>query len=173
MCGKMRAGEGTRVIREGPTIEIRLVDGDDAVIDARTLFKEYASSFERELSFRDFARELVELPGAYVPPEGALLLARYDGRLAGCVALCPLDNGVCEMRRLFVRHQFRGKGVGKRLALAVIEAARDAGHRVMRLDVAPWMEEAIAMYRTMGFRPIEPYRSEFVTGTMFMELRLA
>ena len=117
------------MFRRRGKIEIRPADRDGDIADARTLFREYASSLGRELSFQDFARELAELPGAYAPPAGALLLAHCDGRLAGCVALRPLGGGACQMRRLFVRHQFRGKGVGKRLALAVIGSAREAGHR--------------------------------------------
>jgi GNAT superfamily N-acetyltransferase len=144
------------VVPRASAIEIGPMDGNGGVADVRTLFKEYASSLGHEFSLQDFALELAELPGPYAPPDGALLLARCDGRLAGCVALRPLGGGACQMRRLFVRHQFRGKGVGKRLALAVIEAARGAGHTVMRLDVSPWMVEAIAMYRAMGFRPAAP-----------------
>ncbi len=144
------------MVHRASAIEIGPMDLDGGVADARALFKEYASSLGHEFSLQDFARELAELPGAYAPPDGALLLARWDGRLAGCVALRPLGGGVCQMRRLFVRHQFRGKGLGKRLALEVIEAARGAGHTVMRLEVSPWMVEAIAMYRAMGFQPIAP-----------------
>ncbi|HQU34731.1 MAG TPA: GNAT family N-acetyltransferase [Thermoanaerobaculaceae bacterium] len=149
--------EGITLFRKRGTIEIRPADRDGDIAEARTLMKEYASSLGREFSLQDFARELAELPGVYAPPSGALLLARCDGRLAGCAALRSLGGGACQMRRLFVRHQFRGKGVGKRLAVAVIEVARGAGHTLMRLDVAPWMEEAIAMYRAMGFREIEPH----------------
>ena len=167
----MRA-EGTFLFRKKGTIEIRPVDADGDIADARTLLKEYASSLGHEFSLQDFARELAELPGAYAPPAGTLLLARCDGRLAGCVALRPLAGGACQMRRLFVRHQFRGKGVGKRLALAVIQAAREAGHTLMRLDVAPWMVEAIAMYHAMGFRPIEPPPAS-AGGAVALELPLA
>ncbi len=145
------------MFRRKGKIEIRPVNGERDLAEARTLMKEYASSLGREFSLQDFARELAELPGVYAPPSGTLLLARCDGRLAGCVALRPLGGGACQMRRLFVRHQFRGKGVGKRLALAVIGAAREAGHTLMRLEVAPWMEEAIAMYRSMGFRQTETH----------------
>jgi GNAT superfamily N-acetyltransferase len=169
LYGKMRA-EGRTVFHRRGTIEIRPADRDGDIADARTLFREYASSLGHEFSLQDFARELADLPGVYAPPSGTLLLARCDGRLAGCVALRSLGGGACQMRRLFVRHQFRGKGVGKRLAAAVIEAARDAGHTVMRLDVAPWMEEAIAMYHAMGFRQIEPHPTS--GGVVSMELPL-
>ena len=167
----MRA-EAMRVRARTHKIEIRAADGDDSLADARKLFKEYASSLGRDLSLEDFARELIELPGQYRPPHGALLVAQCDGRPAGCVALRPLDDTLCEMKRLFVRHQFRGKGVGKRLALAVIETARDRGYRAMRISFAPWMEEAIAIYRGLGFRPIEAYRTGVFEGSVFLELTL-
>ncbi|HVN75480.1 MAG TPA: GNAT family N-acetyltransferase [Thermoanaerobaculaceae bacterium] len=158
--------------RNPAVIEVRRVDDDKSVASARALFREYAAAVARDLSLQDFGRELAELPGEYAPPRGALLLANCGGRLAGCVALRPLSDDACEMRRLFVRHQFRGKGVGKRLALAVIETARDGGYRAVRLNLAPWMEEAIVIYRTLGFRPIEPYRPDHVNGLVFMELPL-
>ncbi len=157
----------------GHKIEIRPADGEGALADARTLFKEYVSGLGRGVSFEDFARELAELPGEYGPPNGALLIATYDRRLAGCVALRPLEDGRCEMRRLFVRHQFRGKGVGKRLALAVIDAARERGYLATRIGFAPWMQEAIAIYRGLGFRPIEPYRTGAAEGSVFLELPLS
>jgi len=160
------------VFRRKNVIEIGSADGDEAVGQARELFKEYASSLEVDLSFQDFARELAELPGEYAPPSGALLFAFCDRRLAGCVALRPFAEGTCEMKRLYVRHQFRGKGVGKGLAVAVIERARQCGYRHMRLDTLPWMHEAIALYRALGFRPIEPYRPNPVEGAAFMELIL-
>ncbi len=153
-------------------IEVRRAEGDDAVADARLLLREYASAAARDLSLRELARELAELPGEYAPPGGAFLLATSGGRLAGCVALRPLGGDSGEMRRLFVRHQFRGKGVGKRLVLAVVEAARDAGYRAIRLTLAPWMEEAGAIYRALGFREIEAYHGEQADGQLFMELPL-
>jgi putative acetyltransferase len=167
----MRA-EALAVAPRTPKIEVRSVDGSDSLADARALFREYASRLGRDLSLEDFSRELVELPGSYGPPHGALLVAHCDGRLAGCVALRPIGDGLCEMKRLFVRHQFRGKGIGKRLALAVIEAARQRGYRAMRISFAPWMEEAIAIYRGLGFRPIEAYRTEVFEGSVFLELAL-
>ena len=158
--------------RGAGAIEVRRADGDQGVADARVLLRQYASRVGRDLSLREFARELAELPGEYAGPRGELLLATCGGRLAGCVALRPLGDGACEMRRLFVRHQFRDKGVGKRLALAVIEAAREAGYGAVRLTLSPWMEEATAIYRTLGFREIEAYQRGHVKGVVFMELSL-
>jgi len=161
------------VFRRKNVIEILAADGDQAVGRARELFKEYVSSLGVDLSFQDFAQELAELPGEYAPPRGALLFGFCDGRLAGCVALRPFAGETCEMKRLYVRHQFRSKGIGKGLAAAAIERARECGYRHIRLDTLPWMHEAIALYRALGFRPIEPYRPNPIEGATFMELTLA
>jgi ribosomal protein S18 acetylase RimI-like enzyme len=138
----------------------------------RALFGEYAASLGFDLSFQGFERELRELPGDYAPPRGGLLVARAGGEPAGCAALRPLDGETCEMKRLYVRPEFRGAGVGRALAEAVVEAARRAGYRRMRLDTVPSMQAARALYRTIGFREIEPYRFNPVPGTAFMELDL-
>jgi ribosomal protein S18 acetylase RimI-like enzyme len=161
------------MVRGVSTIEIRAADDDESVSQVRLLFKEYASLLGVDLSFQDFARELAELPGAYVPPGGTLLLAFRDRRLAGCVAMRPFGKGTCEMKRLYVRHPFRGKGVGRRLAAAVIEKAHEAGYRRIQLDTLPWMDEAVALYRGLGFREIEPYRPNPIEGAIFMQLDLS
>ena len=143
------------------------------IAQARELFLEYASSLNFDLCFQSFDQELAGLPGDYAPPEGRLLLAESDEQLAGCVALHKFEKKICEMKRLYLRPQFRGKGLGRLLAERVIQIAREIGYERMRLDtVEPVMKDAVAMYRRLGFREILPYRSNPVTGAMYMELEL-
>ncbi len=138
----------------------------------RGLIEEYVQSLGIDLSFQEIDSELADLAATYGPPGGRLLLADVDGAIAGCVALRPLEAGRCEMKRLYVRPDFRGTGLGKALALAVIAAARDLGYTSMRIDTLPQMGAARKLYETLGFREIEPYRFNPVLGTAFMELAL-
>jgi GNAT superfamily N-acetyltransferase len=140
---------------------------------ARELFLEYAQSLGFSLCFQNFDQELASLPGDYAPPEGRLLLAKYESQLAGCVALHKLEAEVCEMKRLYLRPSFRGKGLGRALAERIIAEARQIGYRRMRLDtVEPVMKDAVAMYRRLGFQQVAPYRSNPIAGAMYMELEL-
>ena len=143
------------------------------ITQARELFFEYAQSLGFSLCFQNFDHELAALPGDYAPPEGRLLLAEFEGQLAGCVALHKLESSICEMKRLYLRPQFRGKGLGHVLADRIIAAARQIGYQRMRLDtVAPVMKDAVAMYRKIGFQDIAPYRANPIAGAMYMELQL-
>jgi len=139
----------------------------------RELFLEYAKSLGFSLCFQNFDQELAGLPGHYAPPKGRLLLAEYEGQLAGCVALRELDAGICEMKRLYVRPPARGKGLGRAIAEHLIAEARNMGYARMRLDtVEPVMHDAVAMYRRLGFREIPPYCKNPIAGALYMELSL-
>jgi N-acetylglutamate synthase-like GNAT family acetyltransferase len=153
-------------------VVIREARADD-VPAVRQLFEEYADSLGFDLSFQEFERELAELPGSYAPPGGRVLVAcTEEGDAVACVAVHKLDDRTCEMKRLYVRPEFRGTGLGRRLAQRVIEVAREIGYERMRLDTVPSMAEAQRLYETLGFREIEPYRFNPVPGTRFMELAL-
>lgn len=139
---------------------------------ARGLFTEYAASLGFDLSFQGFDEELAGLPGEYASPAGRLFLAECDGRLAGCAALRPMGGGACEMKRMFVRPEFRRRGIGRLMAVVLIAEGRAIGYERMLLDTIASMTEAIALYRSLGFRDVAPYRYNPIAGAVFMELAL-
>jgi len=138
----------------------------------RNLFGEYADTLDFGLDFQNFEEELANLPGDYVRPAGCLLLALYKGQPAGCVGLRKLSEGVCEMKRLYVKEHFRGLGIGRALTEAIIEEAGKIGYNYMRLDTVPAMEAARKLYVSLGFKQTSPYRYNPIEGAVFMELRL-
>ena len=152
--------------------EIRwaMIPGD--IMTVRNLFKEYADSLNFELDFQDFREELATLPGKYAPPLGSILVAKQNGETVGCVAVRPLGEEICEMKRLFVKPAHRGRRIGRELALAIIAEAKRVGYKAMRLDTVEAMKEASALYRALGFQPIDAYCYNPLPGAMFFELKL-
>jgi putative acetyltransferase len=152
------------------------------IAEVRTLFAEYAGLVAEALCFQNFDAELAALPGEYAPPAGVLLIAR-DGAAparsrtgdiaAGCVALRRLDAATGEMKRMYVREQYRGSGLGRRLALAAIEEARNRGYSRVLLDTLPKLAPAIALYRDLGFRETAPYLAAPTPGAICFELRIS
>jgi ribosomal protein S18 acetylase RimI-like enzyme len=138
----------------------------------RRLFREYAASLNVDLRFQDFEAELATLPGKYAPPKGRLLLAWSGAEAVGCIALRPLDDVTCEMKRLYVRPQARGEQLGRRLAERICEEARSAGYSHICLDTIPSMTAAINLYTSLGFKPTEPYTFNPVPGAIFLALDL-
>ena len=153
-------------------MNIRQATTEADIAAARALFEEYAAWLGVDLCFQGFAAELANLPGLYAPPRGRLLLALADGNVAGCVALRPLGDSVCEMKRLFVRPAFRGQGVGRMLAEKVVAEAKAIGYASMRLETLPSMRAATALYESLGFARIPAYYATPLQDTIFMELRL-
>lgn len=139
----------------------------------RTFMLEYAAERKLDLSFQGFEGEVAGLPGAYAPPNGILLLARVDGAPLGSVAVRPDSPGVAELKRLYLRPGARGLGLGRRLVIAALHWSRTAGYRRIRLDTVPGMEVAQALYRSLDFHPIPPYRHNPIPGVQFFERDLA
>lgn len=151
------------------------VTGDD-IATARELIQEYAQGLEIDLCFQELDVELATLPGEYVPPRGALLLATVDGAPAGCCGLRPLDTAdypnAAELKRLYVRKPFRGFGLGRQLAEATLDAARQAGYACVLLDTLSDMEAARALYEELGFTPIPPYYHNPIAGAHYLKVDL-
>ncbi len=151
---------------------IRKATTTDDMETVRLLFREYAASLDFDLCFQGFEQELAGLPGPYAPPAGCLMLATVDDEPAGCVALKKLGDGVCEMKRLYVRDRHRGTGLGRRLVEQLLSEAKRLGYEAMRLDTVPsTMGSAVALYRALGFREIPAYCLNPVPGALYMELR--
>jgi ribosomal protein S18 acetylase RimI-like enzyme len=154
-------------------MEVRAASLPNELPVVRALFEEYAAGLGVDLCFQSFAEELAGLPGRYAPPGGGLWLALEGEAVAGCVALRALGAEVGEMKRLYVRPTFRGRGVGLRLTEQVLTAAAERGYRRVVLDTLPSMAGAIALYRSLGFTAIEPYYPNPVAGALFLGKDLA
>jgi OHCU decarboxylase len=161
-----------KIVKRDHAIQIVNAVTENQITIAREMFVEYAKSLDIDLCFQNFDKEVNGLPGEYSLPRGRLLLAMFESKVAGCVALKRISDEVCEMKRLYVRSEFRGKGIGKRLTTDVMEQARVIGYKQMRLDTLPSMKEAIALYRSLGFESIAPFRDLPVSGALFMQARL-
>ena len=151
---------------------IRPAEFPEDLAAVQSLFREYADSLGVDLAFQDFDRELAGLPGDYVPPAGALLVAEEPEGLVGCVALRRIDDEVCEMKRLYLRGAVRGRRLGLGLTRAILEEAARTGYQRIRLDTLPMMWDAMALYERLGFVDIPPYRFNPIPGSRFMERRL-
>lgn len=139
---------------------------------ARCLFREYESFLNVDLCFQGFEEELSSLPGRYAPPDGALLLAMIDGKAVGCVALRKLEDGICEMKRLYVKPEARGIALGRKLVDEIIATARKNGYALMRLDTLESLTAAIALYQQLGFHQVEPYYDNPLADALYWELEL-
>jgi ribosomal protein S18 acetylase RimI-like enzyme len=139
---------------------------------ARKLLVEYVDSLGFDLSFQDFEQELADLSKNFASPEDCFLLAIYENQTVGCVAIKCFDNSICEMKRLYVKPQFRGLGIGRALAETTIKQARKVGYNSMRLDMVLPRDAARSLYFSLGFKDIEPYRYNPMERAVFMELKL-
>lgn len=144
------------------------------IAEARALFREYENWFGLDLCFQNFDEEVANLPGKYAKPDGRLLLAQAGDKVAGCIGLRKIEADVCEMKRLFVRPDFQGHGVGKSLIEKLIAEARLIGYTKMRLDTyPPKMQKAVKIYESYGFREIPPYYYNPYEEVLYLELVLA
>ena len=153
-------------------MRVAVATNDGELAAARALIEEYATSLDIDLGFQGFGDEITHFPHGYSPPDGTVLVAWEGDEPTGVVALRRYEGSVCEMKRLYVRPQHRGKGLGRMLSEEVIAAARRLGYTKMRLDTLPTMDAAIGLYRQLGFRDIPAYRFNPVAGAHYMELEL-
>ena len=152
--------------------EFIIAETQEDYSEARVLLREYEAESEVDLCFQGFEEEVETLERAYGPPGGRFLILRSGEQTAGCVALEDSGGKICEMKRLYVRPEFRGKGLGRKCAEEVVQIAREMGYAALRLHTLPAMRAAVALYRSMGFTEIAPYDETPVEGVLFMELGL-
>jgi putative acetyltransferase len=154
------------------TMEIREADYNSDMELVRELFLEYNRFIDVDLAFQGFIDELAGLPGPYSPPTGCIFLGFYGGHPAGCVALKKIAHNTCEMKRLYVKPEFQGKGIGRKLAESIIDKAAEAKYTVMKLDTLESLESALFLYKSLGFRETTPYAINPLEGALFFELKL-
>lgn len=159
--------------RDVKMLQISDAHTGEGLEEVKALFEEYATSLAISLDFQGFDSELESLPGYYAPPQGCILLASWEGQVAGCVALRKLEEGICEMKRLFTRPGFRGHRIGHALSEAVIQRAREIGYSRMRLDTLESMGPARKLYTSLGFYEIGPYCYNPIADAVYMELQLS
>ena len=151
-------------------LEIKLAYHD--IDDIRMLFQEYTCMLGVDLEFQNYNTELLNLPGEYALPDGRLYMAVYDDQLAGCVALRPFDSSCCEMKRLFVRPEFRGKRIGRALVEQIISDAKDMHYQAVLLDTLTSLKDSIALYQKLGFQETSPYRYNPLSNALYLRLDL-
>lgn len=149
------------------------VDNAELVDEVRRLFLEYEKWLNVDLCFQGFEKEVNSLPGGYAPPDGRLYVVKMNGSYIGCIALRKIEDGICEMKRLYLNESARGKGIGNKLIELIIKDAKDIGYKTMRLDtITEKMPKAVSLYESHGFREIKPYYNNPNPHTLFMELGL-
>ena len=153
-------------------MKIHIAESPGEIKLIRRLFREYQNSLGIDLCFQNFESELAHLPGKYRPPDGRLYLAWEGDQAVGCAGLRKIEEGVCELKRLYVQPSHRGRGIGRQLALEAVKDAREIGYGRMRLDTLPSMLPALELYRALGFKPIATYTDNPVEGALFLELTL-
>ncbi len=158
-----------------PSLEYKLIGANDAtgIEDARTLFQEYQQAIGLDLGFQGFDDEVQTLPGKYIAPSGCLAVVYKGEEAIGCGALRKLEDGIAELKRVYVRPTAQGLGLGRQISERLIQQARLIGYRRLRLDTFSWMDRAVELYRSLGFVDIEPYYSHAEPNALFMELDLA
>jgi len=154
------------------SVDLRYLSETNDLEEAKKLLYEYADSLKVDLSFQDFEKEVSTLPGKYAQPDGVFILAYVDGKIAGCAAIRKIDKELCEMKRLYVRDEYKGLGIGKKLVLEIIGEASKMGYDFIRLDTLPTMKTAQKLYESVGFHDIDEYVYNPIEGTRFMELDL-
>jgi putative acetyltransferase len=145
---------------------------NELITQAKRLFLEYAESLDFDLCFQNFNNELNDFPSQYSPPTGNLLLSFSENEAIGCVGIQCFEKDICEMKRLYVKPEYRGKGAGKELAVSAIKSGKALGYEYMRLDTLSSMETANQLYKSLGFIEIDPYRDNPIDGAIYMELNL-